>query len=166
VFLNLFQFSIFQNSFPLPEDHWINQTIENEEKSFLIYSIEDVDDVGFCRKLISVGADVNVYDVEMDQAPIHAAVYTESTDKVRALIENSNNRADINAVIQHSGQSVIHIAAEKGELKLSSPFVKTNLFLNKIMLLGYFPLNLLRLYGGMGVNCLAEGHICPNLTEI
>jgi hypothetical protein len=63
----------------------------------------------------------------MDQAPIHAAVYTESTDKVRALIENSNNRADINAVIQHSGQSVIHIAAEKGELKLSTPFVQTNL---------------------------------------
>jgi hypothetical protein len=52
----------------------------------------------------------------MDQAPIHATVYTESTDKARALIENSNNRADINAVIQHSGQSVIHIAAEKGEL--------------------------------------------------
>ena len=35
-------------------------------------------------------------------------------DKVRALTENPNNRADINVAVQNSGQGAIHIAAENG----------------------------------------------------
>jgi hypothetical protein len=53
--------------FPLPEEHWINQPIEAEGKTFLIFALEDVQDVEFSRKLVSAGADVNLYDVEMDQ---------------------------------------------------------------------------------------------------
>ena len=52
---------------PLPEDHWINQPIEADGKKFLIFALEDVHDVEYCRKLVSAGADVNLYDVEMDQ---------------------------------------------------------------------------------------------------
>ena len=54
-------------SYPLPEDHWINQPIEPDERTFLIYSIEEEDvDVEFCRKLIAVGADANFLDPELD----------------------------------------------------------------------------------------------------
>jgi hypothetical protein len=39
---------------PLPEDHWINQPFEADGKTFLIFSIEDVPDVEFCRKLVKI----------------------------------------------------------------------------------------------------------------
>lgn len=102
---------------PLPDDHWLNQPIEGgdgDEKTFLVYSIEDVDDPQFCRKLVSVGANANLYDELLDQGPIHVAVNVKSAEKVRCLIENENNRADINAPIQPSGQNPLHLAAENG----------------------------------------------------
>ena len=96
------------------DDHWMNQPIEADGKTFLIYSIDDVEDADFCRKLVQTGSNANLYDTELDLGPIHAAVYAESVEKVRALIENPKNRADVNCPIQNSGQTPIHLAAEKG----------------------------------------------------
>jgi ankyrin repeat protein len=56
----------------------------------------------------------NKYQIGIFQAPIHSAVFSQSPEKVRALIENPKNRADVNTQIQNSGQGPIHLAAEQG----------------------------------------------------
>ena len=44
-------------------------------------------DVEFCKLLIKAGARADLFDNDLDMAPIHAAVMSESTAHVRALLE-------------------------------------------------------------------------------
>ena len=53
----------------------------------LFLSLEEGVDVEFCRLLIKAGARADLFDSELEMAPIHAATMTESTTHVRALLE-------------------------------------------------------------------------------
>ena len=53
----------------------------------MFLSLESGVDVEFCRSLIKVGARADLYDGNLDMAPIHFAVLSESTTHVKALLE-------------------------------------------------------------------------------
>ena len=53
----------------------------------MFLSLEDGIDVEFCRSLIKAGARADLFDTELEMAPIHSAVMSNLTAHTKALLE-------------------------------------------------------------------------------
>eukprot|EP00095_Tigriopus_kingsejongensis_P000143 maker-scaffold188_size271682-snap-gene-1.26 protein:Tk00143 transcript:maker-scaffold188_size271682-snap-gene-1.26-mRNA-1 annotation:"transient receptor potential cation channel protein painless" len=102
----------------LPLDHWINQPILEEGEKTLLQVALQHENVDFSRALLACGAIANLYNDELDQAPIHNAVQSGNLEHVVALLENPFNKADPNMAMQPSGQTAVHIASDLGKLDI------------------------------------------------
>ena len=56
-------------------------------KTLLFLSLEDGVDVEFCRLLVKAGARADLFDTELEMAPIHSAVMSNLIDHTKALLE-------------------------------------------------------------------------------
>ena len=64
---------IFQ-SYPLPEDHWINQPVETENCHTLLQMSVSQPRSEFTKMLIRAGAKADQYNDMLDMAAIHTAI--------------------------------------------------------------------------------------------
>ncbi|TRY61944.1 hypothetical protein TCAL_10560, partial [Tigriopus californicus] len=104
--------------FLLPLDHWINQPILEEGEKTLLQVAVHHQNVDFTRTLLACGARANLFNDDLDNAPIHNAVDIGSLEHVVALLENPFNKADPNITVQPSGRTAVHLAVEQGRLDI------------------------------------------------
>ena len=74
----------------------------------MFLSLEEGVDVEFCRSLIKAGARADLFDDDLNVAPIHAAVMSESTVHVKALLETH----PLNKVITFKKEQYITLQKE------------------------------------------------------
>ena len=72
-------------------------------KTLLFLSIDEGVDVEFCRLLIKAGARADLFDRDLERAPIHEAVMLSLTDHTKALLETHPlNKVHSNFVVRLS----------------------------------------------------------------
>ena len=101
--------------YPLPEDHWINQPIESENCLSLMQLSVGQPNTKFTQLLIRAGARADQYNDMLDMAPIHSAILGGHGEQhLVALLEDDRNRASVNTSMQPSGETSLHLAAQRG----------------------------------------------------
>jgi len=106
------------DEYPLPADHWINAPLgkEGAYKTLLHLGIE-TGNVEIVRLLVTAGARADQHNDDLGLSPVHVACKQGSTVLTKALLENTKNKADVNAMMRN-GRTGLHIAAETGNLEL------------------------------------------------
>ncbi len=99
--------------FPLPQNHWINQTIPEENDKTLLHVALESNLHDFTQVLLQAGASAAVYKPNL--SPIHVAAKAGSLRGLELLLGSvRGNVADVKATIKN-GQTALHLVAEKGE---------------------------------------------------
>ena len=101
-------------SFPLGEDHWINQPVETEDSQTLLELSLAQEREEFTQLLVRAGARADQYNDLLDQAAIHTALLAGQGERhLAALLEDPRNRASVNTATA-GGETALHLAAGRG----------------------------------------------------
>eukprot|EP00095_Tigriopus_kingsejongensis_P004014 snap_masked-scaffold5_size1054832-processed-gene-0.1 protein:Tk04014 transcript:snap_masked-scaffold5_size1054832-processed-gene-0.1-mRNA-1 annotation:"transient receptor potential cation channel protein painless" len=100
-------------SFPLPDDHWINQAFpEEDDKTLLMLALEkDLHD--FTKVLLQTGASGRLYNHILGRAPVHVAALSGNLRSLQLLFSLKGNQPDINATMRSNGRTALHLCVEK-----------------------------------------------------
>ena len=105
------------DNFPLPDHHWINKPYKDHNYKTLLFLAIEKGNPGLTRILISAGAKAEAYNDTLGKCPIHVAIENQSSSQLKALLEQENNKANIDGLDQ-CGRTALHLAAEKGLMDL------------------------------------------------
>ena len=104
---------IEHGQYPLPEDHWINQPLKEEDgKTLLMVAIEQ-NLFDYIDVLLRAGASAQLVNPRLRKAPIHVAASKGEVRNFEILFRSKDNHPDINATLRN-GKTALHICAEYG----------------------------------------------------
>ena len=124
------------NEYPLPEDHWMNKPLPEEDDKTLLFVALEGRLYDFIHVLLQAGASAKARNPELGKAPIHVATQTGDSKCLRLLFQNPKNMPDVNATIPRHGRTALHLAVE-GEFEdclntlLKQPGIDVNVKDNK-----------------------------------
>ncbi|XP_059093898.1 transient receptor potential channel pyrexia-like [Tigriopus californicus] len=102
-----------RTEYPLPDDHWINQPLaEEDDKTLLMLALErDLHD--FTKVLLQTGASAKLFNPILGRSPIHVAVMNGNLRSLELLFSIGSNMPNINAIMRSNGRTALHLCAEK-----------------------------------------------------
>ena len=101
-------------SYPLGEDHWLNQPVESEDSQTLLELSLAQERPEFSRLLVRAGARADQYNDLLDMAALHTALLAgHGENHLPALLEEPRNRASVNTATA-GGETSLHLAAGRG----------------------------------------------------
>jgi len=116
-----------RDSYPLPEDHWLNQEVEGKNGKTLLMEAISKHLHPYAEVLLKAGARADLYSQELGVAPIHVAVQNGDLTAVKLLADEkntrNNNKADVNQV-NKAGRTGLHLAADQRDVDIIDFFIK------------------------------------------
>ena len=101
-----------KNTFPLPDDHWMNQPLEEEDDKTLLMLALELELAEFVKVLLRAGAKASQGSLELGRSPIHGAAQTGNVEMLSLLFWHQKNQADVNSIVTSNGRTALHISVE------------------------------------------------------
>jgi len=116
-----------RDTYPLPEDHWLNQEVEGKNGRTLLMEAISKHLHPYADVLLRAGARADLYNHELGVAPIHVAVQNGDLTAVKLLADDKNtrtkNKADVNQV-NKAGRTGLHLAADQKDVDIIDYLIK------------------------------------------
>ena len=107
-----------EDTFPLPEEHWINRDLEDKSGNTLLLEAINLHLHDYVDTLLRAGARADLYSNELGTAPIHVAVRSTDLKSVKLLLGGQhNNRAGVNQA-DKAGRTALHHAVDNKDVDI------------------------------------------------
>ena len=100
--------------FPLPDNHWINASIPEEDDKTLLFVALQGKLYDFVQVLLQAGASAKLYNKELKRYPIHVAAQTGDPRCMKLLFQNPKNQPEVNVLMGKVRRTALHVCAENG----------------------------------------------------